>query len=134
MARPAGHKTSALRRSQAGADAGLDQHEFGGQAHGQLVGVQPRVVGNGRDSAGLDSVRPAAGQRQRRPESNQELVAFGIGHVLEHPPERGPVRARHEVAAIAAALGFDDASYFCRYFKKYARQTPLAFRQAMTSA
>lgn len=40
----------------------------------------------------------------------------------------------HSVAAIAAALGFDDASYFCRYFKKYVRQTPLAFRQALTRA
>ncbi|MCC3153200.1 helix-turn-helix domain-containing protein [Hymenobacter sp. BT770] len=38
------------------------------------------------------------------------------------------------VAAIAAALGFADASYFCRYFKKYVRQTPLAFREALSPA
>lgn len=37
------------------------------------------------------------------------------------------------VAAIAAALGFADASYFARYFKKYVHQTPLAFRQAVAS-
>lgn len=33
------------------------------------------------------------------------------------------------VAAIATALGFDDASYFARYFKKYVGQTPMVFRQ-----
>ncbi|GAB2465819.1 AraC family transcriptional regulator [Hymenobacter qilianensis] len=33
------------------------------------------------------------------------------------------------VAQIADALGFEDASYFTRYFKKYAGQTPEAFRQ-----
>lgn len=34
------------------------------------------------------------------------------------------------VAQIADALGFDDASYFTRYFRKYAGQTPETFRQA----
>nr|WP_277881619.1 helix-turn-helix transcriptional regulator [Hymenobacter cyanobacteriorum] len=43
-------------------------------------------------------------------------------------------RTNDSVAAIAAALGFDDASYFCRYFKKYVRQTPLAFREFSASA
>ena len=43
-------------------------------------------------------------------------------------------RTENSVAVIAAALGFDDASCFCHYFKRYARQTPLAFRQAMVSA
>lgn len=37
-------------------------------------------------------------------------------------------RTENSVAAIAEALGFDDASCFCHYFKRYARQTPLAFR------
>lgn len=43
-------------------------------------------------------------------------------------------RTESSVAAISAALGFDDASYFCRYFEKCTCQTPLAFRQAMASA
>ena len=30
-------------------------------------------------------------------------------------------RTENSVAAIAAVLGFDDASYSCRYFKKCAR-------------
>jgi AraC-like DNA-binding protein len=33
------------------------------------------------------------------------------------------------VAQVADALGFEDASYFARYFKKYVGQTPEAFRQ-----
>ncbi|MBC6605583.1 helix-turn-helix domain-containing protein [Hymenobacter sp. BT188] len=33
------------------------------------------------------------------------------------------------VAQVADALGFEDASYFTRYFKKYVGQTPEAFRQ-----
>lgn len=36
----------------------------------------------------------------------------------------------HPVAQIADALGFDDTSYFSRYFRKYAGQPPEAFRQA----
>jgi AraC family transcriptional activator of pobA len=43
-------------------------------------------------------------------------------------------RTENTVAAIAQAQGFDDAWYFCRYFKKYVRQTPLAFRGARASA
>ena len=43
-------------------------------------------------------------------------------------------RTESSVAAISAALGFDDASCFCRYFEKCTCQTPLAFRQAMASA
>jgi AraC family transcriptional activator of pobA len=34
------------------------------------------------------------------------------------------------VAQVAAALGFDDTSYFSRYFRKYVGQPPEAFRQA----
>ncbi|QIL75129.1 AraC family transcriptional regulator [Hymenobacter sp. HDW8] len=34
----------------------------------------------------------------------------------------------HSVAQVADALGFEDASYFTRYFKKYTGQTPEAFR------
>jgi AraC family transcriptional activator of pobA len=34
------------------------------------------------------------------------------------------------VARLADILGFDDASYFTRYFRKYVGQTPEAFRQA----
>jgi AraC-like DNA-binding protein len=34
------------------------------------------------------------------------------------------------VAQIADTLGFDDASYFTRYFRKYVGQTPEPFRQA----
>ena len=33
------------------------------------------------------------------------------------------------VAQVADALGFEDASYFTRYFKKYVGQTPETFRQ-----
>ncbi|SHM21638.1 AraC-type DNA-binding protein [Hymenobacter psychrotolerans DSM 18569] len=40
----------------------------------------------------------------------------------------------YSVAAIAQALGFDDASYFSRYFKKYVRQTPVAYRASKVSA
>lgn len=43
-------------------------------------------------------------------------------------------RPEHSVAAIAAALGFADASYFCRYFKKYVHQTPRAFRESQVAA
>lgn len=35
------------------------------------------------------------------------------------------------VAEIAAAIGIDDSSYFCRHFKKYTDITPLAFRKKM---
>lgn len=35
------------------------------------------------------------------------------------------------VAEVAAAAGFDDSSYFSRFFKKYAGLTPLAFRKRM---
>lgn len=33
------------------------------------------------------------------------------------------------VAQVAYELGFDDASYFVRYFRKYIGTTPEAFRQ-----
>ena len=36
------------------------------------------------------------------------------------------------VAQVAEALGFGDASYFARYFKKYVGQTPEAFRLGQT--
>lgn len=34
------------------------------------------------------------------------------------------------VGQVADALGFEDPSYFARYFKKYVGQTPEAFRQS----
>lgn len=35
------------------------------------------------------------------------------------------------VAEVAVAAGFDDSSYFSRFFKKYAGLTPIAFRKKM---
>ncbi|OGX91233.1 helix-turn-helix transcriptional regulator [Hymenobacter coccineus] len=43
--------------------------------------------------------------------------------------QRRLVHSAEPVAAVADALGFDDASYFTRYFKKYVGQTPDEFRQ-----
>lgn len=37
------------------------------------------------------------------------------------------------VGQVAGYLGFDDASYFTRYFKKYVGQTPEAFRQHLVA-
>ncbi len=38
------------------------------------------------------------------------------------------------VAQVADYLGFDDPSYFARYFKKYVGQSPEAFRQSQVTA
>jgi AraC family transcriptional activator of pobA len=43
--------------------------------------------------------------------------------------QRRLVHSAQPVAEVADALGFDDASYFTRYFKKYVGQTPEDFRQ-----
>ncbi|MCB2378530.1 AraC family transcriptional regulator [Hymenobacter sp. BT635] len=44
--------------------------------------------------------------------------------------KRQLTHSAQSVAQVAAALGFDDASYFARYFRKYVGQTPEAFRQS----
>ena len=39
------------------------------------------------------------------------------------------VHSTQTVSQIADQLGFEDASYFTRYFRKYVGQTPEPFRQ-----
>ena len=43
------------------------------------------------------------------------------------------VHSTQTVSQIADQLGFEDASYFTRYFKKYVGQTPEPFRQQQTT-
>lgn len=43
--------------------------------------------------------------------------------------QRRLVHSADTVSQVADALGFEDPSYFTRYFKKYVGQTPEAFRQ-----
>ncbi|UOQ73163.1 AraC family transcriptional regulator [Hymenobacter cellulosilyticus] len=43
--------------------------------------------------------------------------------------KRQLTHSAQSVAQVADAVGFEDASYFARYFKKYVGQTPEAFRQ-----
>ncbi|TGE27674.1 AraC family transcriptional regulator [Hymenobacter metallicola] len=43
--------------------------------------------------------------------------------------KRQLTHSAQSVAQVADAVGFEDASYFTRYFKKYAGQTPETFRQ-----
>jgi AraC family transcriptional activator of pobA len=44
--------------------------------------------------------------------------------------KRQLAHSAQSVAQVADAVGFEDASYFARYFKKYVGQTPEAFRQS----
>ncbi|GAB3227323.1 helix-turn-helix transcriptional regulator [Hymenobacter seoulensis] len=52
----------------------------------------------------------------------QERVLIEARRLLRHTPAT--------IAQVADTLGFDDASYFSRYFRKHAGQTPEAFREA----
>ncbi|QIX60291.1 helix-turn-helix domain-containing protein [Hymenobacter sp. BT18] len=51
----------------------------------------------------------------------QERVLLEARRLLRHFPAT--------IAQVADALGFEDASYFSRYFRKHSAQTPEAFRQ-----
>ena len=45
--------------------------------------------------------------------------------------QRGLAHSAQSVGQLADQLGFEDASYFARYFKKYVGQTPELFRQQL---
>ncbi|HKJ21703.1 MAG TPA: helix-turn-helix domain-containing protein, partial [Gammaproteobacteria bacterium] len=53
-----------------------------------------------------------------------ERIILEAKRMLAHSGQR--------VTAIANVLGFDDPSYFAKYFKKHAGKTPAQFRKETT--
>ncbi|UOR05949.1 AraC family transcriptional regulator [Hymenobacter aerilatus] len=64
--------------------------------------------------------------RQRLNKTASSLIHERV--VME--AQRLLTHSAQSVAQVAVALGFEDASYFSRYFRKYSGQTPEAFRRA----
>jgi len=63
--------------------------------------------------------------RQRLNKTASSLIHERV--VME--AQRLLTHSAQSVAQVATALGFEDASYFSRYFRKYSGQTPDAFRR-----
>jgi len=57
-----------------------------------------------------------------------QQTASAILHAQITEAKRQLCHSRVPVAVVAQTLGFADASYFARYFKKHVLLTPLAFR------
>jgi AraC family transcriptional regulator, transcriptional activator of pobA len=73
----------------------------------------------------------SAGQLTRLTRHILGTTAQGVLNArLLFEAERDLIYTVDSVKQIAASLGFDDAAYFSRFFRKHRGQTPLAFRAA----
>jgi len=112
--------------AQPGAETGLAQQQI--RAFGVLLNQHFRTHRNVRDYAGQLHVTANHLNALCRRVLNKTASALIHERVIVEA-QRLLSHSALGVAQVAYELGFEDASYFVRYFRKYTGTTPEAFRQ-----